>query len=142
MLMVNEYNTSQHCAKCFQRFDRRTKAYRFKKCANCQPNAILALPEMIVTNVGNRALQMKRSIMKVWQEMRDMGNQIAKVLTSSTSGRLVSKKQRFFKTWHPNANANGDGEDDAVQLHTTVWHRDICAAKLILYRGKFNCNLC
>lgn len=134
IFMVDEYNTSQHCAKCFNRFERRTKRYRFKMCANCQPNPILQLPTLIVTNVSKRALQMKRAIMGVWMEMRDQGNAIAAALTSTNTRRLVSKKQCFLKTWQPNANVNGE---DAAQSHKTVWHRDICAAKLILYRGKF-----
>ena len=140
VIMVDEYLTSQHCARCLQRFHRRTKSYRHKKCENCQPNEILLLPTTIVTNVSKRALQIKRSIMKVWREMRDMGNGIAAILTQSNAKRLVSKKRRFLKTWQPNPNVI-DGEDgDAAQQQpsqrTTVWHRDVCAAKLILYRGE------
>lgn len=134
VLMVDEFNTSQHCAKCFNKFDRRTKAFRFKQCSNCQPNHILQLPTRIITNVSKRILQMRRTIIKEWQQMRNMGNQIAAVLTQSSTRRLVSKKQSFLKTWLPNANVNGDGRATA-ESEITVWHRDICAAKLILYRG-------
>lgn len=134
VIMVDEFNTSQHCAKCFAKFPRRTKAYRYKQCSNCRPNPILELPTRIVTNVSNRALQMQRTIMKVWKEMANMGNAIAAALTSSNTDRLVPKKHRFLKTWQPNGNVNNG---DAAQFHKTVWHRDICAAKLILYRGKF-----
>lgn len=144
VFMVNEYMTSQHCAKCFTRYDRRTKAYRFKTCHNCQPNDIVWLPTMIVTNVSKRALQMKRSIMKEWKIMAKYGNAIAAMLTEPQTKRLVSQKQRFLKNWQPNANVHGEeGGGDTTQSqrpHKTVWHRDICAAKLILYRGEFNWN--
>lgn len=133
--MVDEYMTSQHCAKCFNHFPRRTKSYRFKTCHNCQPNPIVDLPTLIVTNVSKRVLQMKRTIMKEWKLMAEMLNEIAAIITSSnTNNRLVSKKHRIFKTWQPNANVNA--EDVADQpLQKTVWHRDIAAAKLILYKG-------
>lgn len=135
--MVDEYLTSQTCAKCFERFERRTKAFRYKLCANCRPSPLTFWPDTIVTNVGKRILQMRRAIVKMWQEMADAGNEIAALFTQSNTRRLVSKKQRFTKTWQPNANVNGGVEDAAQQLplHKTVWHRDICAAKLILYRG-------
>ena len=129
--MVDEYLTSQTCALCFGRFDRRTRPYRFKLCADCQPSPLIFWPETIVTNVGKRVLQMRREIERKWREMRNAGNQIAAILTQSNTRRLVSKKQRFQKTWQPNANVSGGG-----RLRKTVWHRDICAAKLILYRGK------
>lgn len=132
VIMVDEHNTSQHCAKCFTKFDRRTKNYRYKKCNDCHPNPILQLPTQIVTGLSKRALQMKRAITKVWQNMSRMGSLIAATLTKSTNKRLVSKNHRFLKTWLPNAN----GEDEDV-VHKTVWHRDICAAKLILYRGEY-----
>lgn len=137
--MVDEWNTSQKCAKCFAQFPRRVKHKRYKTCHDCRPNPILRLPELIVTNVSKRALQMRRNIMRTWQEMRDMGNEIAETLTQSNAGRLLSKKERFVKTWQINANAN-DGMENAVQLQQllkTVWHRDISAAKLILYKGNF-----
>lgn len=129
--MVDEYLTSQTCAKCFGRFDRRTKPYRYKLCADCQPYPFNFHPNRIITNVSKRLLQMKRGIMKMWREMRDAGHEVAAILTQSNTRRLVSKKHGFSKTWQPNANVNGGG-----RLLKTVWHRDICAAKLILYRGK------
>lgn len=129
--MVDEYLTSQTCANCFGRFDRRTKPYRFKLCADCRPHPSIFHPNRIVTNVSKRLLQMQRTTMKMWREMRDAGNEVAAILTQSNVRRLVSKKQCFLKTWQPNANANGGG-----RLRKQLWHRDICAAKLILYRGK------
>ena len=49
----------------------------------------------------------------------------------------MSKKQVFLKTWRPNADVNVGTEEAAEQRRVlkTVWHRDISAAKLILYKG-------
>ena len=35
--LTDEYFTSQTCARCFKRFDRRTRNHRFKVCTNCEP---------------------------------------------------------------------------------------------------------
>lgn len=135
--MVNENFTSQTCGRCFKRFDPHTKRFRFKTCTNCEPQQSVMLPPVIVTNVSKRALQMRRTIMKTWQEMSEMGNMIATNLTQADTRRLVSKKERFYKTWQPNANVDvGVNNADHPKLLKTVWHRDISAAKLILYRGK------
>lgn len=135
--MVDEWMTSQHCARCFKQFDRRTRSHRFKKCENCVPNPIVRLPNLIVTNVSKRILQMKRAIVSVWRDMKMMGDAIASALLKPTTGRLVSKEQRFAKTWQLIA-VNGMEEEAAAQPSslTTVWHRDIAAAKLILYKGR------
>lgn len=117
--MVDEFKTSQLCARCFSPFPRNTKGYRFKKSNNCVPNPDVGLPTLIVTDVSKRVLQMRRTMMKMWQEMRDMGDAIAASLTQSNTGRLVSKKQRFFKTWQPNANVN-DGADLLPARSTTA----------------------
>lgn len=138
VVSTNEYNTSQLCGRCFGRFPRWTKPKRYKKCDNCQPNPILGLPTRIITNVSKRALQMRRTIMKTWREMMEIGNEVAAILTQSKTGRLVSKKELFLKTWQPNANVDDgtDAEQPQQQRRLkTVWHRDISAAKLILYKG-------
>lgn len=135
---VDEWMTSQHCARCFKQFDRRTRNHRFKKCENCVPNAIVRLPNLIVTDMSKRTLQMKRAIVSVWRDMAEMGDVIAAAFTESHKQRLVSKKIRFFKTWQPTA-VNGnleEAEQEATAL-TTIWHRDIVAAKLILYKGRY-----
>ncbi|XP_055295689.1 uncharacterized protein LOC129565154 [Sitodiplosis mosellana] len=134
--LVDEYMTSQHCARCFKRFPIWTKSKRYKKCNDCQPDERVGLPRTIYTNVSKRVLQMQRKIMRTWEEMRDQGDAIAAILTQRNSGRLVSKKQRFFKTWQPNAAENA-GTDAAQtrKLLKSLWHRDISAAKLIMYKG-------
>ena len=35
--LTDEYYTSQTCARCFKRFDRRTRNHRFKVCTDCEP---------------------------------------------------------------------------------------------------------
>lgn len=85
-----------------------------------------------------KALQMKWTIMKIWGEMGNRGNAIAAALAQRNTARLVSKKQRFLKTWAPNAviaDAEEDAEAQPRKVLKTVWHRDISAAKLILFRG-------
>ncbi|XP_031618637.1 uncharacterized protein LOC116337846 [Contarinia nasturtii] len=136
--MVDEYMTSQHCPLCFKRFPVATRSHRYKVCVGCVPNPIVGLPRTIVTNVSKRLLQMRRTIERMWREMRDIGDVIAATLRDGpNAGRLVSKKQRFFKTWLPNvANVEIEGAAGAQPTLTTVWHRDIAAAKLILYKGE------
>lgn len=134
--MVDEYMTSQHCARCFKRFPQNTRSHRFKKCEQCKPNVYVRLPAKIVTIVSKRGLQMMRTIERAWREMREMGDAIAATLRDRpNTGHLVSKKQCFSKTWLPMA-VNGGMEDAAQTKLKTVWHRDIAAAKLILYKGK------
>jgi hypothetical protein len=149
--LVDEYMTSQHCARCFKRFPLATRGDRYKVCVGCVPNPIVQLPKLIVTHVSKRLLQMRRAIERVWRAMRETGDvliemgdelmdDIAAVMAifqdDPNTGRLVSKKQRFFKTWPPMpVNVEIEGNADGQPLLTTVWHRDIAAAKLILYKG-------
>ncbi|XP_031629636.1 uncharacterized protein LOC116344915 [Contarinia nasturtii] len=123
--MVDEYMTSQHCPLCFKRFPQDTRRDRYKKCVGCVPNPIVGLPRTIVTNVSKRLLQMRRVIERMWREMQEMGDEIAATLRDGpNAARLVSKKQRFFKTWLPNV------------ANVEMLHRDIAAAKPILYKGE------
>lgn len=135
--MVDEYMTSQHCARCFKQFPRATRNNRFKKCVNCVPNPIIRLPSIVVTNVGKRVLQMRRAIERTWREMREMGDAIAATLRDRpNTEHLVSKKERFSKTWQPNAE-DVEMEEAAQPSLTSVWNRDIVASKLILYKGMY-----
>lgn len=134
--MVDEYMTSQHCARCFKRFPQATRSHRFKKCIECVPNHIVRLATEIVTNVSKRGLQMMRTIEREFRAMRAAGHAIAATLRDRpNTNQLVSKKQRFSKTWRPMI-VDGEIENAAGTSLTTVWHRDIAAAKLILYKGK------
>lgn len=85
--MVDEWMTSQHCARCFKQFDRSTRSHRFKKCENCVPNPIVRLPQLIVTNVSNRQLPMTRAIVNVWRDMKEMGDEMATAKLQPTTHR-------------------------------------------------------
>lgn len=97
----------------------------FKVCRNCKPPAwnVEFLPAQIVTELGKRA----------WKRLRDQmrldGNLIHNTLPNR---RLVLKIQKFFLNWQLHT-------IDNVMMcdrKTTVWHRDLVAAKCILYKGK------
>lgn len=68
-------------------------------------------------------------------EMREIGDAMAATLRDQpNTSRLVSKKERFFKNWQRNAGIidNREAAVPGTSL-TSVWNRDIVAAKLILY---------
>lgn len=137
--MVDEWMTSQHCGKCFTRFPQWTRPKRYKQCDNCVPDERLGITELIVTNVSKRVLQFERAIMRVWRQMAQDGNAIAATLMGRNQKRLVSAKQRFRKTGQPNAMEAASEEAARPQeVQKTVWHRDISAARLILYKGTLN----
>lgn len=138
---VDEYYTSQTCAKCFGRFDRRTKKYRFKVCTQCHPTA---MPKVIVSKSSNRRMQQLRMQKRLEQRdqneaERDSVNQevrIAAYPNRPDAQRLVSKITVFFKK---HLNVAGEWIADETQTKT-VWHRDIVAAKCILYKGIMQLN--
>lgn len=139
ILFVDEYYTSQTCAKCFARFDRRTRRNRFKICQQCEPDERALLPGMIISKVSNRELRKRRKeerefIEQQQQQQQQNVNQphvAVNPTRPSQKQRLVSKVQVFFKR-----HANEDGDLVYVADRKTVWHRDIVAAKCILYKGK------
>lgn len=66
VMRVDEYMTSQTCARCTTRFDRRTKSHRFKVCRNCVPNPQMWLPSSITTRKGRYLLRHeKRQVSKM-----------------------------------------------------------------------------
>lgn len=139
VLFVDEYYTSQTCAKCFGRFDRRTKKNRFKICQQCHPNEHALLPGTIISKLSNRQLKKMRKEKREeierhrqQQQPQQNVNQQWNVVnpTRPAAQRLVSKIVKFYK-WLENE--NGDLEYTAEEK--TVWHRDIVAAKCILYKG-------
>lgn len=134
VIFVDEYFTSQTCANCFGRFDRNTRKNRFKVCKKCKPaNAGIVntwlptawLPSKIFTQLGARALKKARQVLKIYY-----GNDIDQVICQQ--GRLVSKVASCRKNWQPIA-LNGE-----LEGKTVVWHRDIVAARCILYKGTSN----
>lgn len=130
VMFVDEYFTSQTCANCFGRFDRNTRRNRFKVCKKCKPtnedieNA--CLPTKIITQLGKRALKIKREF---WRNLYpNHGIQ----LQYPQQGRLVSRVVKYRKNWQP-TNLNG-----GLKGKTVVWHRDVVAARCILYKGTIN----
>lgn len=128
VMFIDEYFTSQTCANCFSRFNRNTRRNRFKVCMNCKP-AIgdierACLPTKIITQLGKRALKEAR---KMWRNARALG--IQRIQPDET--RLVSKVVTYQKNWQPTINGELNGR-------TVVWHRDIVAARCILYKGTLN----
>lgn len=122
---VDEYYTSQTCAKCFGRFDRNTRKDRFKVCRNCKPKDDWDfLPFEIIVESGHRALR------RLKREARAIGQG----LIPQNPGRLMSKVQRYFKNWQLIEDEDGTLFVQCEET-TTVWHRDIVAAKCILYKG-------
>ncbi|XP_031618447.1 uncharacterized protein LOC116337743 isoform X2 [Contarinia nasturtii] len=132
--LVDEYNTSQTCAKCFRPFDRRTKSDRYKVCQHCIPSEDESsqwnLPNVIITMKSNR----------VYQQLRKYAVDFVNRLNAANpdhipmdSDGLVSKLQVCFKNWQLNT---GIWKDDRAPFQLkTVWHRDIVAAKNIMYKG-------
>lgn len=131
--MIDEYKTSQTCAKCFRPFDPRTKNDRYKVCHQCIPDAanIVNFPNylsnVIITNESNRKHQ---------QERKDKVDECVRLYGRPTlSFGLVSKLKACFQNWQLNTVNNWTDIFHPHQLKT-VWHRDIVAAKCILYKGK------
>lgn len=126
---VDEWKTSQTCAKCFWPFDRQTKRDRYKVCPVCIPifpdTMRWQLPDRIIADRSNRDIERERK-----QAIQD-GGQAGR---GPRSQRLVSKINKFFKNWQLNG-VTGNWEELILSKLNTVWHRDIVAAKCILYKG-------
>lgn len=156
ILPVDEYFTSQTCAKCFGRFPRHTRSRRFKVCLNCLPMIQAMLPSVIIAKRGKRDLQMIRRALLANQVVTN-GEESYLDLTI----RLLSKVNLHLKNWLVNPvtgvleNVNADQQPielpggeiganaDANQqprVLKTVWNRDIVAAKCILIKGNIRLN--
>lgn len=129
--MVDEWKTSQTCAKCFKPFDRRTKKDRYKVCKQCVPkaeNITMAhhLCNTTITMKSKRLYQKQRK--NLVAHFRDLN------LHEEFSHGLVSKLSISFKNWQLNTDNTWIDSSQPFQQNT-VWHRDIVAAKCILYKG-------
>lgn len=127
-----EHNSSLTCANCFRRFPIETRNHRFKVCRQCRgvpkgnPNVPDSdknanLPPKIVTQLSKRALQV----------MRDDVLTDAVLFNQPVNRPLVPKVKVYQKNW-PRID---EMAQDNQKLPTIVWHRDIVAAKCILYKG-------
>jgi hypothetical protein len=159
VVRVNEDYTSQNCASCMTKFPIHTKRYRFKTCKNCPRNApipaeiaeYMSFPKLIITKKSRRRKKLDRAVKKCIN--RGIINQ-ATLGPEFQPGRLASPKMYFRKTWPLNpvnavqvedddANNNDQHPDEEQQQQqqqqrpcTIVWHRDIVAARCIMYKGK------
>lgn len=152
---VDEWNTSQHCAKCIERFDRRTRNHKFKVCQECHPIELdgLISPRVIVSKLSKRKLKQLRRVKKaelaterraniearraarqanvVQPEVNQPIIRISRRIRPAKE-RLVPKINVFYKKVQDDA-----GEwVPLVDQSKTVWHRDTVAALCILYKGK------
>lgn len=155
--MVDEYYTSQTCAKCFGRFDPRTKRHRFKVCLDCRPSVDAMLPSMIVCKVSKRKKQFESLKQFLLEKEAEDGNGNQPVdngvpnPNQANANGLLPNVAIYHKKWQVNpvsgvleyVNLNLTDEMRVVDLsthqlrpHKTPWHRDIVAAKCILIKGK------
>lgn len=153
--MVDEYYTSQTCAKCFGRFDRRTRRHRYKVCLDCRPDENAKLPSMIVCKVNRRKKQLIQFLLEKEAEEGSLnqavGNDVQQPNQPNTE-RLLPNVAIYHKKWYVNpvsgvleyVNFNQTDEMGAAEwakhqmprVHKTPWHRDIVAAKCIMIKGK------
>lgn len=82
----------------------------------------------------------KRAYQRLRNEIRGAGRLIQEAMPDQQDpGRLVSKVVKFFKNWQLNTGEDGLVYVDCGQKNT-VWHRDLVAAKCILYKGMYEMN--
>lgn len=116
-VFVDEYFTSQKCGRCFEPFPEGTRLHRFKICRPCVPLEEALPADRIWSDVGKKKLRRQK------QENHQQ-----------QASPMVRKKTRYIK----NTDLLPAGENRTQ----TIWHRDITAAKLILYKGsEMNCIL-
>lgn len=143
--MTNEFRTSRLCARCFTPFPLNTLKHRYKVCDFCLPDQNewpddLKLPTKIVTKKSKRMLLSQR-------------RQLREAMIENQAIGFVSKMICYHKNWQqPDSNHiiadDMDFTEDVIPdefinepnppnppILKTIWHRDISAAKLILYRG-------
>lgn len=128
---VDEFKTSQTCAKCFKPFNPLTKNDRYKVCRQCIPKAEVVVPDkhlggVIIGKKSNRLYQQERKQVVAEYRRRD--------IDPVYSHGLVPKLNVWFKSWQLNIENKWNDSRHPHQLNT-VWHRDIVAAKCILYKG-------
>lgn len=140
--MTNEFRSSRLCGRCYSPFPLSTLSHRIKVCDWCWPDNDewpdgLKLPQKIVM----------KSKLVLKAERRTIRNAI--VDDPNYAAGFVSKVICYRKNWQQiaanqviinNDEHKDDNEDDikfdGTPVLQTIWHRDISAAKLIMYRGK------
>jgi len=139
VLPVDEYFTSQTCAKCFGRFDPRTKNHKFKVCQDCRPDRGAMLPSRIVTELGRRELQAYRKMDRAEFEQRIQNDEIEAEDLTLGAMNLLSKVKTYNKIWQQhrvtgeivNAAAQHifefDDEMNAEHHHAHKRYFDLCS---------------
>lgn len=131
--ITNEFRSSRMCGRCFEPFPLSTLSHRFKVCDWCWPDQNqwpdgLELPPKIVTMKSKRVLKSER---------RAMRN--AMIEDPTHADGFVPKVVCYRKNWQQiaaNQVNHNDAEREDVPPLKAIWHRDISAAKLIMYRGE------
>ncbi|XP_031638848.1 uncharacterized protein LOC116350970 [Contarinia nasturtii] len=104
---VDEYFTSQTCAKCGGRFDPNTKSNRFKVCENCAPvpNSIMAnfLPSKIVAQLSKRRLKYNKVYIEESLAVFLARGEMTEHDFDIIADRLLSKVAVYPKKWQVNA---------------------------------------
>lgn len=155
--MVDEYYTSQTCGKCYGRFDRRTRAHRFKVCTDCRPDPAAMLPSLIVTKISRRRRKLIEFLLEKEAEENNGNGLVGDAAhpNQPNTEHLLPTVTLHHKKWLVNpvggfmeydtTEQTDDMEvdywtTDDLRTHKTSWHRDIVAAKCILIKGK--CIVC
>lgn len=113
IILVDEYNTSQVCGKCFKAFDKRlhkNRPGRQRICFNCNPGVEMTTANVVLT---------KKNIRKVKTERK----------ANVQSNDHVSKWTRVVPK-------NQLDQDVSMNNKNTLWDRDVSAARVILYKGE------
>lgn len=152
---VDEYYTSQTCPNCFKRFPQNTRRHRFKLCKECDPPASMqegGLPKEIITRISKRAMQFDRKLVRNFphiflertppRNQRNVGN--AAQPNVQIQQRYVPSIIVYSKEWPRNdavfheldLGAVSENSEQKQKLPSVVWHRDISAAKCIMYKGE------
>lgn len=78
IILADKYFTSQTCANCFGRFNRRTRSHKFNLCQDCRPREDAMLPTLIVIRVGKR-INVYQQSRKMQRDMMDAAGLMSKV---------------------------------------------------------------
>ena len=116
--LVDEFKTSQTCARCLNPFEGQRKSARFKRC-RCVPDARTLLPTEIVSKLGKTD---RSTYHELQRDLNDGESEEALIQNAS----LNPKVKIYCKKWKLNCECS------------VIWHRDIVAAKNILLKGKTN----
>lgn len=96
VMRVDEYMTSQTCAKCGTRFDQRTRKHRFKVCRECYANPEMMLPSRITTHKGRHLLRTEKKRLTQQNEVNRMNIVFMKWFQISNACQILFINSRCF----------------------------------------------